>query len=174
MSTDQPIQKLSNLDKFSIVTGIIGLLADCISLGGVFVISKRSQTASFHIWILVLLTIIYSIALINFYSRSYFHKRSLLEYQEAKTRKYRRIERGTQSITILIGFPLLICYFTLAFFVNNDLFFDEFFAYPYMHSIRLPITRGLLYGTIVAAIVCTFSHEIARNIYKAFDHSYGP
>ena len=170
MSNRRLTQGLNSIDKFGIVTGLIGLVADCVSLGSLFAISKSAQNPSFYIWLLVLLSIVYSIALVNFYARRYFRRRNLKNSLELSSASYRYIEKGTQSVTYLIGLPILICYFILAFFVDNNLFFDDISIF--FHDIRLPITRGLFYGGGFAWLVCYYSNLLILNIYTAFDPSY--
>lgn len=66
-------QHLKNVDRFSFFAGLVGLVADFITLGSLFLVSKSSQDSSFFLWVVVLAGLVYSIAIINFYFRKKIH-----------------------------------------------------------------------------------------------------
>ncbi len=166
-------RQLSHIDKFSIGTGIIGLVADAVSLASLFALSSNAQSAPLHVWLIVLLSIVYSIAAINFYACRYFCKQTLQKAQGFNREELKRIEQGTFSATLWAGIPILICYFIFAFIKIDDPYFD----YSFMNFVPdelLPIVRGLLYGGTFAWLICYYSHKSVSYIYKAFDPSYQP
>ena len=167
-----PQGSLSNIDRFGIVVGLIGLVADSITLGSLFTISKSTQNSPFYIWLLVLLGIVYTTLLLNFYARKYFHRQRLKYMQEVSLTSYRRIEKGTQYLTFLIGMPMIICYFILAFFIGDSFFFDDLSIY--FTDIRLPIARGLFYGGLLSYLICYCGNQFVLRIYEAFDPNYQP
>jgi hypothetical protein len=162
--------QLSNIDKFSIGTGVIGLVADAVSLASLFAVSSNTQGAPLHIWLLVLLSIVYSIAAINFYARRYFCKRSPQKAQGFNREELKRIEQGTFFTTLWTGVPILICYFIFAFMQFDQPLFDDLFIF--FPDELLPIVRGLLYGGTFALLICYCSHKSVFHIYKAFEPSY--
>jgi hypothetical protein len=165
MTTEQPDQsRLSNIDKFGLGTGLIGLVADVVSLAGLFTFSSSAQGTPIPIWIFVLISLIYSIAATNFYARRYFCKRVIRRNERLSRQELRRVEEGTASVTALISFPTLIAYFTFAFFAES-----EFFRLYFIQS----ITRGLCIGGLVAFLVVYCSQTLIRSIYRAFDPVYG-
>ena len=68
-------KKLSNLDIFALATGIIGLLADVISLYGIVNSSDTSKNSTSGIWVIGLFAIVYSATFMNFLIRKFFHKK---------------------------------------------------------------------------------------------------
>ena len=93
MNNDQPRSKqLSKIDKFGIGTGLIGLVADVVSLTSLFAISSDSKSVPLHIWLLVLLSIVYSITATNFYARQYFHKCALNNSKKFIRKEVKQIE----------------------------------------------------------------------------------
>lgn len=69
-------KKLSNLDIFALCTGIIGLLADVISLYGIVNSSDTtSKNSASGIWLIELFAIVYSVMFINFLIRKFFHNK---------------------------------------------------------------------------------------------------
>ena len=128
-----PQKRISKIDKFGIGTGLIGLLADTISLSALSSASNiaglpSSTTLSnvsnsqipLHIWLLVFVSVVYTIATINFYTRRYFHKRNLQNLQPLNSSEVKQIEKGTLTFTKLIGLPLLTCYFIFALVQSPD------------------------------------------------------
>ena len=192
-----PQQRLSKIDKFGISTGLIGLLADTISLSALSSASNvaglpSSTTLSdasnsqipLHVWLLVFVSIVYTIAIINFYTRRYFHKRNLQDLQPLNLLEVRQIEKGALTFTKLIGLPLLTCYFIFALvqspreggspFDHVDLMYQTaltFFTYSDLENI-LPILRGLFYGGFLALYICILLHSSILNIYETFEPSY--
>lgn len=177
MTNNQPKQKqLSKIDKFSIGTGLIGLVADVISLISLFVISRDTKSAPLHIWLLVLLSIVYSIAAINFYARRYFHKRVLKNSQQLILQEFRLIEKATLTFTCLVGVPILICYSIFAFLEIDrldTLLIDSFdFLFILADDTLRPIVCGVFYGGLLAGCICYLCHYLILDIYRAFDPSY--
>ena len=81
-------QHPSKIDVFSIVTGIIGLLADIISLYGIFNSFETSKKSDLSIWIIGWFAIVYSVMFINFIIRRLFENR--LFQKKKDYLKYRR------------------------------------------------------------------------------------
>ncbi|HIK17291.1 MAG TPA: hypothetical protein IGS53_18650 [Leptolyngbyaceae cyanobacterium M33_DOE_097] len=155
--------KLSNIDKFGIGTGLIGLVADLISLAGLFKVSSNSQDEPTYIWFLVLGSTIYTVAGINFFARRYFFKKIANEIEIASEQERRRLEAGTFAVTALISYPSLIFYFMFAFLAASD--FENSYLYP-------SIFRGLVAGGFIAWLVSNISHRLVRSIYEAHDPLY--
>ncbi|HAG83135.1 MAG TPA: hypothetical protein DCL61_18715 [Cyanobacteria bacterium UBA12227] len=174
MTNNQPKQKqLSKIDKFSIGTGLIGLVADVISLTSLFAISSDTKSAHLHIWLLVLLSIVYSIAAINFYARRYFHKRV-----KNNSQQFRLLEKATIKFTCLVGVPILICYSIFAFLEIDrvdPLLIDSLdFLFILADDTLRPIFCGVFYGGLLAGCTCYLCHYLMLDIYRAFDPSYRP
>jgi hypothetical protein len=172
--------QLSKVDQFSIGTGLIGLVADVVSLASLFAISRSNNTENppLHIWLLVLISIIYSVAAINFCTRRYFHKRSLENIQELTLPQIRRIEKATLTFTYLVNIPILISYFVFAFLeissVEPILMYS--FNYPFFWVNRMlqPFLCGMLYGGLLSSLICGLFHSSIIHIYVAFDPLYRP
>jgi|GEM_PF-3219133 len=191
-----PQKRLSKIDKFGISTGLIGLLADTISLSA---LSSASNVAGLpssttlahvgnfqiplHIWLLVFVSMMYTIAIINFYTRRYFHKRNLQNLQPLNLLEVRQIEKGTLTFTRLIGLPLLTCYFIFALVQSPEKGGSPFDHIDLMYWLSLtffasdledilPILRGLFYGGFLALYICSLLHSSILNIYETFEPSY--
>jgi hypothetical protein len=180
MSNQQPKQtQLNRIDIFSITTGLIGLVADVVSLTSLFAISSSNSTknAPLHIWFLVLLSIIYSVAAINFYARRYFHKRALANFQAFTVQQVRRIEKATFTCTCLATVPILIGYFIFAFLEIDRLELMLMYTFdPFIlaDDVLRPILCGIFYGGLLAVCICYLFHYWIVGIYIAFDPLYRP
>ena len=155
MNNDQPRSKqLSKIDKFGIGTGLIGLVADVVSLTSLFAISSDSKSVPLHIWLLVLLSIVYSITATNFYARQYFHKCALNNSKKFIRKEVKQIEIATLTVTGLVGIPILICYSIFAFIEINRADFLLMFSisgpFIFLDDALRPLFCGIVYGGFFA------------------------
>jgi hypothetical protein len=166
-------RRLSRLDRFSIATGLIGLVADTVSLGGLSLNSSGGkETFSLGIWILVLVSVIYSVAISNFFIRRKFHQRLKLSYLQNPVlyldRRRDKVENGIQATTLWIGVPILMAYFIFVFHDNSS--FDSWASISFplldLFSVNLISSLGIATGL---CIVINYSILFLYQAYFIFD-----
>lgn len=172
--------QMNKVDKFSIGTGLIGLVADIVSLTSLFAISSSNNTENYplHIWFLVFLSIMYSCAAMNFCTRRYFHKRALENFQELNVQQIKQVEKATLTFTYLVNIPILICYFIFAFLeiyrVEPVLMYSFNLPFILVDRVLQPILCGFFYGGWLAVLICCIFQSSIVHIYMAFDPLYRP
>lgn len=186
-------------DAFGFTAGIIGLVADVAGLGGLVIVSKAGQDSQIFLWIFLFLSLVYSLALVNFFTRKRLYAacseqlRSCnrrLEVSKATTNlrinpdlreKYKylnRVDSGTYSTTLLIGIPIIISFCAMAFYVDGasstfDRSLDLFNLFIFSERLRYTCLSAVFYGVIFGLFVCALINKMVSSIFLALDQSYG-
>ncbi len=167
---------MRGIDVFSLCAGAVGLVADFISLGGLVVTSNSEKAPSLLVWLTVLSSIVYSSAFLNFYTRKRMHDRYIRSYQNPRQivskDNLKVIEDGTESATALFCYPTIIVYTTMAFYLDDDYFFDGLGSIVWQNSTLLACVRGVIYGGIASAIVCLAINSAIAKVYEALEPRY--
>ena len=167
---------MRGIDLFSLCAGAVGLIADFISLGGLVITSNSENAPSLLVWLAVLSSIVYSAAFLNFYTRKRMHHKYIRSYQNplqiVSKENFRVIENGTESVTALFCYPTIIMYTAIAFYLDDDYFFDGLGSIVWQNSTVLACARGIIYGGIASAIICLLINSAITRIYEAFEPRY--
>jgi hypothetical protein len=130
---------LNKFERFGLVAGIIGLIADIISLSTLVIVSQNSQVSlspniqlsSFIIWLITFFGISYTVFIASYYT----HRITIGKYEErikraskrnlihSSVNSYKRKERmhkGVETITYLIGIPLYFLHFILLYYIVRE------------------------------------------------------
>lgn len=167
---------MRTIDIFSVCAGGVGLIADFISLGSLVITSNSEKAPSLLVWLIVLLSVVYSAAFLNFYTRKKMHGRYVRSYQNplqiVSKENFRVIENGAESVTALFCYPMIIGYITMAFYIDDDYLFDGLGNIVWQNSTLLACVRGIIYGGIASAIVCLSINSTVAKIYEALEPRY--
>lgn len=178
---------LTKLEWFGLVSGVIGLVADVYSLSQIFTASKNTSSATTQgllaintqIWILVLLSIIYTVFIFAFFSRRIFSLRHISADGVLSDENYGRIEAGAKSLTRILGMTLLSAY-TIAGFLalidaesvrkaaaGNDIWMKS----P-AEGLMMVFFGAAPVGLLFSYLVVDLLNVTARALYSAFDPKY--
>lgn len=172
----------TGLDWFGLISGLIGLSADVITLA-VFVrvikVSNEGTLAlyptTFAFWIIILVVLSYTILILNFYTRRVLLNRQRRKQKHLSYTKTESIDKGVLAITLLVGIPLLVLHLIVLFYMMserlhqtspNDLkiFFGSDSATRLVFRFGL---RWFLLAPLLSFVICTGLHLIAGQIHSA-------
>jgi hypothetical protein len=167
-------EKLSRFDWFGIISGIIGLIADVISLSTLFIVSKGNQDSqnqtnsgiSFGVWIASFLMILYTILIASFYSRRLFAMKHKAKNINLDAYRKGMIEKGARGFTYIFGFPFMQAYMIALLFALTSLIPPSPIRDEKVAAIMI-FVGGLSMG--LSFLVCYLINEQAEKMYAAFD-----
>lgn len=157
-------QHLSSFDRFGLVSGIIGLLADVIALSTIFVQLQSSQGVpqiGVVVWIVAALSIVYTTLVISIYARRFFTSKQRRPGYTVTVAGYATIERGARAVTMAVGISLCLVFATL-FVVAEFSGGSLGQAFGIGSGLSVGITFFLVEGI----------NKAAREIYSALDFEY--
>jgi hypothetical protein len=108
MKKDQ--DRMTRFDWFALLSGIIGLLADIITICSVALLKPSSRMTPAVIWILVPFLILYTTIALSCYARRVAVVRHLATRQKMTEEVFRRIDKGGKMVAKVVGTPLLLLY----------------------------------------------------------------
>jgi hypothetical protein len=152
---------MSGLDWFALSTGVIGIIADVVTIASLARLDRSYQAAPTAIWVIAPILIIYSTIILSFYARRIALVRHLEAYGMLSEQMFFRINRGGNICAQVIGTPLLLLYG-----VSLVLFFGD------RNDFIASILSVLFFGTIGAIFLMGILGSIAGAIYAAFDPTY--
>ena len=113
--------ELTRFDLFGIASGIIGLVADVITISSLFIASRKasetspeSATTTFSIWVIAFLATLYSILIASFYARRIFAAKQKRKTNELSPVQKKIIGRGGSALTFAMGTPILVVFLSSA------------------------------------------------------------
>jgi hypothetical protein len=163
-------KRLSPLDWFGLVSGILGLVADIIALLSVFAfVSPASATQNANlpgfVWVFILSSIFYTHIILCFYVRRYFHLREerlntniFPNTRSEKQKRQDKIEEGMILIEMLVSAPVFIVLIFITFSSDSSSSSDS-------SGIIMPI----LFGFAAAMFASYLAHSLAKIIYYALN-----
>jgi hypothetical protein len=110
MSMKKDLYIMTRLDWFALLSGIIGLLADIITICSVAFLKPSPTMTPTVIWILVPFLILYTTIVLSCYARRVAVVRHLATRQKMTEEVFRRIDKGGKMIAKAVGTPLLLLY----------------------------------------------------------------
>lgn len=127
MSEQQESKGLSKLEWFGLISGLVGLSADIITLSALFKHSQSQANISvptvqltFSLWLLLFFGISYAVLIASFYARRILIKKRRMLVRRFPNRRRGSVESGVLTITLLIGMPLFLFHFILLFHVISQ------------------------------------------------------
>jgi uncharacterized membrane protein len=171
-------KELTRYDLFGIVTGIIGLIADAITLAALFKVSQdasdtspqylKSTTA--FLWMFSFLCIVYTTLIAGFYIRRLFTARHRLASTEVQRKRTSIIYDGASALTYTIGMPLFLVYSLVSLLALFDSSLrDSKMAGTAGFGIFILMGFG---GLPFSLLVCFFLNQAANRMYAGFDPDY--
>jgi len=165
--------RLRPLEWFGLVSGIIGLAADILSLMTLATkwdtkaASGSISTWITAVWALVLIGILYTTVITGFYARRFGRLRHQQRSRSWLSRDREKIEKGSRILSFLIGAPLIVAYFTMgtvaAFSIRKDV--------SPMDLVGIAILGGVPIGGLASLIIFELN-DGAMHLYTLFDPSY--
>lgn len=156
---------MSGLDKFGLISGIIGLTADVLALAAVFQTQQQQpQGVSVNVWLLIFLLSIYAILIISFYFRKASAEKARREVTSAHIREYQRVEKGARRLTKGIGTPLFTVYFYMLIFSHISI--------PAGEKKEIAEAGLAIFSLIVAYNLSSLIDWVAHFAYRGFDVNY--
>ncbi len=150
---------MSGLEWFALLSGVIGLVADFVTIGSMIHLGSPSTKYPTVIWFLASILIVYTTIVLSFYARRIAVVRHLSAHGKLSEEIFWRIEKGSNMIAKLIGTPLILLFavsLALSFWNTRDSFL--FVLNPVSIMAAWLFTDGL--------------GNAAGDIYAAFDPSY--
>ncbi len=165
MVKSEESKNFTGLDWFTVVTGIIGLVSNIITLASLFigvqkaeaVHSEKATGISTAIWILIFFTIVYTTSIVSFYARRLFSKRHKRKRGNLSQRSYDQIEFGAGAVTVIFGGTFFLILAILGAMAGD-----------------MPVFAAVLYGGAVSLFLSYGLNFMAKLIYSAFDPGYWP
>jgi hypothetical protein len=160
-------KKLTSLDWFGIVTGLIGLIVDVIALSAIFSLPQSKEyTFNTSLWLLAATSLIYTITVISVYARRVFCIRYRGRVRSLSIEKVAKIERGVTGIIFGIGLPIFLTYaISLALAIDKAM-------PPEKQSVGSAIGFAVVLGGIISWVLCTVIDQVGMWIYGALDPDY--
>lgn len=155
--------KMSSLDIFTIISAIIGLLADAITISTIIFITNTDYPKTYTIWILSLTSIIVTILVISFIARRMLVNRMRRRSVELTEFICERVESGATAISVTSGTIFIILY-SLAVALAIPVAADS--------HVSINLFLGTILGFIIGSTLASELDEISFSIYNAFDHEY--
>lgn len=166
--------RLGSLEYFGLFSGIIGLLADAISLGmlsfglGSQATGGAASSWIAAVWVLLFMGIMYTVVIASFYARrlgALKHRQRLVRSWSSANRD--RVERGARFVSFLVGVPLILSYCAIGAVA--------------LYNTKSNVTPADLFGAavlmgfVMGAAVCPVIYPLnegAMHLYAMFDPSY--
>lgn len=180
MTQVQTSKQLTKLEAFFLIAGIIGLIADAVTLSALFGISKTMPSDSSHtspgswvgVWLLSFFCIIYTSIAFSFYVRRLLLRRHRESYSAWDDEK---IDKGVMLGTLVIVFPMFFIYFILGLSALSRIdpqYLDALLATPNEppdHTgILVDFTiQGFIFGLLFSLLLTAIVFFVARGLYCA-------
>lgn len=152
---------LSGLEWFALSTGLLGLVADFVTIASLASFDSSHHVTPTVIWVVTPVLIMYTITVLSFYAR----RIALIHHMKANPllsrEAYEKIHQGGVVSAQAIGTPLLLLYGVclILSFTSPD-------------EIIGGIVLLVIFGTIGAMIISGIFAWIAGELYAAFDPRY--
>jgi hypothetical protein len=161
MKNNDQHHQLSGLDWFALSTGLIGLVADFVTIASLVRLDGSHYSVSTVTWVVTPVLIMYTTIVLSFYARRIALVRHMKIKPLLSLEAYERIRKGGVVSAHTIGTPLLLLYGVclILSFVSPD-------------KIVGGIAMLIFIGTPAAMIVVGILAWITGVLYAAFDPSY--
>jgi hypothetical protein len=154
---------MSGLDWFALSTGVIGLVADFVTIASLIRLDGSYHKTPAVIWLIAPILILYTTIVLSFYTRRIAVVRHLETNGLLSHEMVDRIENGGMMSAKAIGIPLLLLYGVyLILYLFNDT------AYPTGGFIMM----FLFFGAGGAWWLTDILGAVAGAIYSALDPTY--
>lgn len=130
MSQAPKPEGLRKLEWFGLVSGLVGLIADGITLLTLFSNVQNSHISptpnfniiSFNLWLITFFGISYTVLIASYYirrilKRKYWQYRKRVSALAVSDKRRRATERAITAITSLVAMPLFLLHFLLLFYI---------------------------------------------------------
>jgi hypothetical protein len=161
MKNNDQHNKLSGLDWFALSTGLIGLVADFVTIASLVHFDGSHYVAPTIILVVTPVLIMYTTIVLSFYTRRIALVRHMNTNPLLSWEVYEKIRKGGVVSAQTIGTPLLLLYGVCLILS---------FARP--DNISAGIVMLIFFGTPGAMIVVGILASIAGALYAAFDPDY--
>lgn len=161
---------MSKSDKFGLISGIVGLVADALAIAAVFLQQQSGPASSVFGWLLLPIAGIYGTIVIGFYYRKFSAQNAKQNNKSGDLYPplSNPIEKGAKLTTIAVGIPLSAAYMlALCFKIKDDL---TFAGHPFFISVTLWICFSFIFGCILAFVL----NRVAFSMYAGYDLAYKP
>jgi hypothetical protein len=156
-------RELTGIDRFTIITGVIGVATNVVTLLSLFMKSQKSEDVGHQkpgeipaaVWVLVFFSIVYSTCIVSFYSRKLLSKRHKRKNGILLKKARERIEFGAGAFTVIFGGT-----FFLILAIAGAIVVD------------MPIFEVVFFGGPLALLVSLGLNFLVMLIYSAFDSGY--
>jgi hypothetical protein len=167
MNKERQQNTMSGLDWFALASGIIGLVADIITLVSLNQLGSLTKLAQTTIWMIAPIGILYTTIILNFYALRIAVVRYLKAYGTLSEQMLIKIREGGRICAQVVGTPLLLLYGVslIIFLLQGVSSFDTFI-------VGFFIVGFLIFGTAATIILMNFIGMITEIIYAAFDPNY--
>lgn len=181
MSQMRKSKLLTKLEAFFLVAGIIGLIADAVTLSSLFSVSKAMTTDSSQqatsswipVWLLSFFCIVYTSIALCFYIRRLLlrrHRKSHSSWDDEK------IDTGVMLATLVVVCPMLFTYFILALSALSRIkpeYLDALLADPNEPPDHAGVLvdfsiQGFILSVSATFIIATIIFFVTRGLYRAF------
>jgi hypothetical protein len=125
--------RLSKLEWFGLISGLIGLVADGITLLTLFSnvqnthisLAPSFNVTSFNLWLISFFGVAYTVLIVSYYirrilMRRYMRYRKRVSVSEVSQKRREETKRAISVITALIGVPLFLLHFLLLFYIIRE------------------------------------------------------
>jgi hypothetical protein len=163
MTESSNLKKLTKFDWFGIASGIIGLIADAITI-----FSLKPQNTSLSIWIVSFLGIIYSILIASFYARRIFTSKHKNQTANLSSRQILKINDGAAALTVAVGMPLLVAFFFVVTWAIGEMSPTA----TVEDKVFVLFFSTLFCNLGVSIMICFSINGAAKLMYAAFDPDY--
>ena len=161
MAKNDHHNRMSGLDWFALSTGLIGLVADFITIAALVRLDGSHYVAPVVIWVVAPVLIMYTTIILSFYARRISLIRHISIKPLLSQEVLNKINKGGIVSAQIIGTPLLLLYG-----VSMVLSFAD------PGKIIAGILLLVFFGTFGAMIVVGILAWIAGALYAAFDPNY--
>lgn len=158
MKKSEEVKKLSGIDWFTIITGVIGVATNVITLLSLLLKSQQPEDVRHQkageipaaVWVLVFFSTVYTTCILSFYSRRSLSKRHKRCKGILPKKARERIEFGAGAFTVIFGGTFfLILAIAGAIVVDMPIFEVVFFGGP----LALLLSLGLNF-LVIAHLLC--------------------
>jgi hypothetical protein len=182
--------RLSRLEWFGLISGLIGLAADCVTLLALLRDVQNSHISltpslnitSFSLWLITFFGVAYTVLIFSYYTRrvlmrkyTLYRKRVPISMYEIKQKKRKATRRAISAITTLVGVPLFLLHFLLLFYIVKE----QIFSLDSEHlnrfigerdatsAIQIIGAMWLIFSPIFAYVMTAVMEYLANTIYTA-------
>jgi len=142
---------MSKFDKFGLISGIVGLVADALALAAVFHFQQSGQNVSLSGWLLLPIAAIYGTLVVGFYYRKCSAEKYKRENQYSNSDDINTIEKGGKLLTKAVAVSLSVPYIVALCFKNQDEL--TIIGRLFVQSAMLWIIFALILGYFIASIL---------------------